>query len=169
MISCASGMERHSRVEKLGYVKGLLLKFCVLTNETSSNIKHTTNKYSSLVKTKSSVKNNNNNNHLLPWESTWSRSPTTITILADDIGELGTGKLAPRSLQLSLLPHPASSSAAAAAAPARTDKVGKTDPRTQFKFSRSFAVPFTCRFTILPPISGRGVGQAAEKLIRIKV
>lgn len=53
-----------------------------------------------------------------------------ITILADDIGELGTVKLAPRSLQLSLLPHPASSSsssfsAAAAAAPARTDKVGK--------------------------------------------
>lgn len=39
-----------------------------------------------------------------------------ITILADDIGELGTVKLAPRSLQLGLLPHPASSSAAAAAA-----------------------------------------------------
>lgn len=70
------------------------------------------------------------------------------TILADDIGELGTVKRAPRSLQLSLLPHPASSSAAAAAAaaaPAPTDKVGKTDPRTQFKFSRSFAVPSTCR------------------------
>lgn len=92
---------------------------------------------------------------LLPWESTWSRSPM-ITILADDIGELGTVKLAPRSLQLSLLPHPASSSAAAAAAaaPARTDKVGETDPHTQFKFSRSFAVPSTCRFPVFP-ISGR--------------
>lgn len=86
------------------------------------------------------------------------------TILADDIGELGTVKLAPRSLQLSLLPHPASSSAAAAAAaaaPAPTDKVGKTDARTQFKFSRSFAVPSTYRFSILPTS-----GQVDEKLIR---
>lgn len=93
-----------------------------------------------------------------------------ITILADDIGELGTVKLAPRSLQLSLLPHPASSSssssaAAAAAAPARTDKVGKTDPRTQFKFSRSFAVPSTCRFPVLA-ISGRRVRQIAKKIFK---
>lgn len=87
----------------------------------------------------------------------------------------GTGKLAPRSLQLSLLPHPASSSAAAAAAaaPARTDKVGQKLIRARNSSSRDLLPSHPLvgsRFSLRSLRSRRALDRGwRRKLIRIKV